>query len=249
MRSGRTRELLNRKLSEGEKLHFTLIDPDASDIDFVKRVAASMSAAGTDAFLIGGSTGVTPHEIDLVAKTLKESSDKPVIIFPGNVNCLTPYADAVFFMVLMNSLEPYYLIEAQVQAAPIVKKYGLETIPLAYLVVYGDSAVAHVGRAYPLPPEKPELAVSYAMAAEMLGFEYLYLEAGSGAKQMVPTSFVRGIKKHTRLKLIVGGGIRSAEGVLSLLDAGADIIVTGTLVEREPEEATKIVKTIKSWKH
>lgn len=243
---GKVHEFIVSKLENGEKLHFTLIDPErADDIAKLEEISRKMVDAGTDAFLVGGSLNVTPEEADIIAQILKKHN-KPVIIFPGNINCLTKFADAVLYMVLMNTLEPYYLMQVQVIAAPIIAKYGLETLPTGYLVIDQDTAVAHVGRAYPIPRGKPEIVATYALAAQMLGLKYIYVEAGSGAQQPVPPEFPKVIKRYTNLVVIVGGGIRSPEIAKQLANAGADIIVTGTIVEKDPELATKIVSAIKS---
>lgn len=245
---GRVHEYILSKLKSGEKLHFTLIDPDkVNDIESLRVVAQKMVNAGTDAFLVGGSIGVTPEDAGKISKVLKEHG-LPVIVFPSNLNCLTPEADAVLFMILMNTLEPYYLIQVQVIAAPLVVKYGLEPLPTGYIVVDQGTAVAHVGRVVPIPRDKPEIVAAYAMAAEMLGLKYIYLEAGSGAPEPVPQSFPRMVKKYTKLITIVGGGIRSPEKARALLEAGADIIVTGTIVEQDPTLAKEIVKAIKSFR-
>jgi len=241
----RVHEYIRSKIERGEKLHFTLIDPDRVNVDELEKTSKSLIEAGTDAFMIGGSLAVTPEEASLTAKILKEQG-LPVIVFPGNINCLTPYADAVFFMILMNSLEPYYLIQAHVQAAPIIAKYKLEPLPTAYLVIGLETAVAHVGRIYPIPRNRPEIVGAYALAAEMLGLKYIYLEAGSGAREPVPSIFPQVVKKYTRLTTIVGGGIRSIETVKELTKSGADIIVTGTIVEESPELAQKIIRAVKN---
>lgn len=232
-------------INNGRKLHFTLIDPDrVNDLGKLEETAARMVEFGTDAFLIGGSLGVTPEEAGETAKILKKTG-LPVIIFPGNINCLTPYADAVLFMILMNSMEHYYLMHAQIAAAPIIKKYKLETLPTGYIVVYSETAVAHVGRTYPIPVNKPEIILSYAWAAEMIGIKYIYLEAGSGSPKPVPPSFPAIVKKNTNLITMVGGGIRSPFIAKKLVSSGADIIVTGTIVEEDPDKASKIISAIK----
>ncbi|MET1160766.1 MAG: geranylgeranylglyceryl/heptaprenylglyceryl phosphate synthase [Thermoprotei archaeon] len=243
---GRVDRYIRDKLVNGEKLHFTLIDPDKSkDPDRLSKIAEDAKNSGTDAFLIGGSLGVTPEEADLTAKILRETG-LPVVIFPGNLNCITKYADAILFMSLLNTVNTYYSIEAQVAAAPIIKKYGLETLPTGYLVVYGDTAVAHVGRVHPIPPNKPEIVLAYAWAAEMLGMKYFYIEAGSGASTHVPPAFPRIVKKHTNLIVLVGGGIRGPETAKILASSGADIIVTGTIVEESLETLSRIIRAIKN---
>ncbi len=245
--SKRVHEYIREKLERGEKLHFTLIDPDRPPMD-LEKTARILADAGTDAFLIGGSLAVTPEEASETARMLRETG-LPVIVFPGNINCLTREADAILYMILMNSTEPYYLIGAQVAAAPIIKKYGLEPLPTAYIVVYGGTAVAHVGRIQPLPVDKPGIVLAYALAAEMLGLKYIYLEAGSGSKTPVPPAYPGIVKKNTDLTVIVGGGIRSPIIARNLAEAGADIIVTGTIVERDPERARAIIGAVKSLNH
>lgn len=242
---GRVHDYIVSKVRDGEKLHFTLVDPErVDDLGKLEDTAEKVVSAGTDGFLVGGSLAVTPMEVDSVIKVLKKHR-LPVVIFPGNINCLSPSADAVLFMVLMNTLEPYYLMQVQVLAAPIIAKYHLETLATGYVVIDQGSAVAHVGRIHPIPRNKPEIIVAYALAAQMLGFKYMYIEAGSGAQEPVPPEFPYYVKKYTNLVVIVGGGIRSPETARKLAEAGADIVVTGTIVEKDPELAVNIIKAIK----
>jgi len=242
----RVHEYIVKKVESGEKLHFTLIDPDrVRNPDDLEKLADAIKSYGTDAFLIGGSLGVTPEEADRAAEILKKTG-LPVIIFPGNLNCITRYADAIMYMVLMNSLDPYYLIEAQVAAAPLVKKYGLEPLPTAYIVIYSGTAVAHIGRINPIPVNKPEIVLAYAWAAEMLGMKYIYLEAGSGAPEPVPASLPKIVRENTNLIVVVGGGIREPEVAVKLAESGADIVVTGTIAESDPEKLAAIIRAVKS---
>ncbi|MCS7127796.1 MAG: geranylgeranylglyceryl/heptaprenylglyceryl phosphate synthase [Sulfolobales archaeon] len=233
------------KLKGEGKLHFTLIDP-AKSISDLEKIAGEAASAGTDAFLVGGSLAVTPEEAGSTARALKKHG-LPVIVFPGNLNCLTPEADAVLFVTLMNSAEPYYIMGAQVQGALLVKRYGLEALPTGYVVVYGSTAVAHVGRVIPIPEDRPEIIAAYALAAEMMGMKYFYIEGGSGAPKPAPYVFPSTVKKYTKeLIVIVGGGIREPDVASRIASAGADIIVTGTIVEEDYEKAVKIIKAVKA---
>jgi phosphoglycerol geranylgeranyltransferase len=156
-----------------------------------------------------------------------------VILFPNALSGLSQYADAVFFMSLLNSINPYYLSGAQALGAPFVKRYRLEPIPLAYLIIGEHTGAAgFVGNANPIPKDKPELAAIYALAAEYLGMRYVYLEAGSGAKATVTTEMVRAVRKNSSIHVVVGGGIRSPTQAQSLAKAGAQLIVTGTVSEQ-----------------
>jgi len=242
----RVSEYLTTRVRRGEVLHFSLIDPDkVEDLRWVKDVGRELRDAGTDAFLVGGSLGISESDVDSVVTALKEFNI-PVILFPGNVSGISRYADAILFMSLLNSDDPYFIIGAQVLGAPIVAKYGLEALPTAYIVVGYGGAAGFVGRARPLPYEKPELAAAYAKAAEMLGMKYIYLEAGSGAPKPVPPELVKLTRKALNNSiLIVGGGIRKPEQAEEIARSGANIIVTGTVIETDTEATKEIIKAIK----
>jgi len=243
---GKVEKYLEEKLSTYGALHFSLIDPEKiMDTNEVSRLGKMLSEAGTDAFLVGGSIAVSEFMIDEVVKVLEEF-ELPTILFPGNVSGLSRYADAILFMSLLNSEDPYFIIGAQMIAAPLVKRYGLEVLPTAYIIIGYGGAAGHVGRARPIPYEKPEIAAAYALAAELMGMKYIYLEAGSGAPKPVPPEMVSKVKKSIeRAKLIVGGGIRNPEVALKLVEKGADIIVTGTVIEERLEDALNFIRLFK----
>jgi len=227
---------------KNHKIHMTLIDPDEQTPQEAVEMASEAQKAGTDAIMLGGS--ITDQEVlNLTAKALKENVDVPIILFPGNVTGVSKYADAVLFMSLLNSTNPYWITGAQALAAPSIKKMGLETIPMGYLIVEPGGTVGWVGDAKPVPRNKSDLAVAYSLAAEFFGMRVIYLEAGSGADAHVPLDFIMKVKKLTNLMVIVGGGIRTAEDARKIMDAGADIIITGTVVE-ETEDTYKKIKEL-----
>lgn len=237
---------LKSKLNSGEKIHFTLLDPDKiSDLSDVDKIAEITVSEGTDAFLVGGSIGVSERDVDELVISLKKWG-LPVILFPGNVSGISKYADAILFMSLLNSDDPYFIIGAQVLGAPLVARYGLETLPTGYVIVGYGGAAGYVGKARPVPYDKPELGVAYVLAARFLGMKYVYLEAGSGAPKPIPPEFV---SKVSRVKgdsiLIVGGGIRTYEQAREAINSGADIVVTGTAIEENTEKAREIIKAVK----
>lgn len=225
------------------KLHFTLIDPEEQNPDKAVEIAKNAISGGTDAIMLGGST-TDSIELDLTAKALQENIDVPIILFPGNTSGVSKYADAVFFMSLLNSTNPYWIIGAQVLGAPMIKKFGIETISMGYLVVEPGGTVGWVGDAKLIPRGKPDIAVAYAMAAEFYGMKLFYLEAGSGADQPVPLEMIAKVKKSTDLFLVVGGGIRDGETARKIVEAGADIIVTGTVVENNSKVKDKIKELV-----
>jgi phosphoglycerol geranylgeranyltransferase len=150
-------------------------------------------------------------------------------------------------MSLLNSRTPAYIVENQALGAPIVLRYGLEPIPMAYIIIEPGGTVGFVGDARLIPRKKPELAVAYALAAKYMGMRLIYLEAGSGADSPVPVPMVAAVKKAIgNTLLVVGGGIRSKEAAVELVAAGADLLVTGTAVERSRDASSFVSLLTKS---
>ena len=194
-------------------------------------MAALAKDAGTDAIMIGGSTGVTSKNLGETAKAIREMSGLPSIHFPGGPNELSPEVDALFFMSLVNSSDPAWIFGAQAYAAPYIKKLGIETIPMGYLLIEPGMKVGEVGKAELIKHSEVDKAVGYAIACEMYGMDYVYLEAGSGADVPVPAEMISAVKSSISIPLIVGGGIRTPEVAEAARKAGADAIVTGTFIE------------------
>jgi phosphoglycerol geranylgeranyltransferase len=228
---GSIEKYLLQKIRAEKTIHMTLIDPEEVTPPQASRIASRARASETSAIMIGGSTFVSVTHLDHVVKVVKRTVEIPVILFPNNVSGISRYADAIWFMSLLNSVDPYFLMGAQVLGAPLVKKNHLEPIPLGYIIVGEGGTAGVVGKAIPIPYDKPELAVAHALAGQYLGMRFIYLEAGSGAKQPVPSEMIRSVKRSIEVPLVVGGGIRSRQQALAAASAGADVIVTGNMVE------------------
>lgn len=222
---------IERLIIKNGAIHLTLIDPDKVSVEDAITTAKIAEKAGSSAILVGGSIGVTSHEADRIVKSLKKTVKLPIIIFPGNISNLTPYADAVLYISLLNSQNTFFIIGAQVSAAPIIWKYKLETIPTAYLIMGEGGAAGFMGDAKPIPYTKPQIAVAYALAAQMMGMHYVYLEGGSGATTPIPQSVISSVRKFVNIRIIVGGGIKDKNSAKNAVAAGADMIVTGTVTE------------------
>jgi phosphoglycerol geranylgeranyltransferase len=229
---GKVQEYLEERLRRGP-LHFTLIDPDKSPGPRAASIAHGAAELGSDAILLGGSTGISPEVMGAAARAIRASAPLPVIIFPEGPTSLTADAQAVLFMSLLNSRNLDLVIRAHTRAAPLVRRLGLEPISLGYVVVAPGMRVGEVGAVDAVAREDVGLAQGYAMAAEFLGMRFVYLEAGSGAPSPVPAEMVRGVRSVLSIPLIVGGGIRSGPEAKGLLEAGAQILVTGTVTEKE----------------
>jgi len=218
---------LNKK-----KLHMTLIDPEKETIESVTEKVKASDELGTYAYMVGGSTDFSQSHLDEIIQTIKKYTNKPVILFPGNANGISRYADAIYFMMLLNSTSIEFLVRQQMRGAPIIKKLNLEPIPLGYIVIEPGMKVGEVGKAELIKSNEVEKAIAYAITAEYYGMKMVYLEAGSGAYAHVPEEIITGVKKNIKIPVIVGGGITNPVIAEKILRAGADVIVTGTLLEK-----------------
>ncbi len=227
------KEYLFERMKKGT-IHLSLLDPDPEKLseDKAKEIARRMKEAGSDAFMIGGSTGVTSENLGATARAVKEASGLPAIYFPSNPKALTPEVDGMFFMSILNSTNPLYISHGHAMVAPYVAKLGIEAIPMAYIIIEPGMTVAKVTETECVKHDDVNTAVGYALAAEMLGMQLVYLEAGSGADRPVSPEMIAAVKKAIHVPLIIGGGIRTPEAAEAARKAGADAIVTGTFVEQ-----------------
>ena len=247
---GRVEKYLLQKIKAEGTIHLTLIDPEEVTPQQAATISENSKASGTAAIMIGGSTFVSQTHLDDILKAIREAVEIPTILFPNNITGISRHADAIWFMSLLNSVDPYFLVGVQILGAPLVKKYGLEPISMGYIIVGEGGTAGIVGKAIPVPYNKPELAAAHALAAQYLGMRFIYLEGGSGAKDPVPPEMIRTVKSLVEATLIVGGGIKTKEQALAAASAGADIIVTGNVVESAGSErkVAEIISGIKSVK-
>ncbi len=220
---------------EKKKLLAVLLDPDKIDNGNIAQTLGFYSKIGVDFLFIGGSLLISSNFAEVVKK-VKSLCDIPIVLFPGSVMQVSDAADAILFLSLISGRNADLLIGQHVLAAPTLKKSSLEIIPTGYMLVDGGkSTTAHyVSQSLPIPKDKPEIAACTAMAGEMLGLKLMYLDAGSGADLPVSAEMIEAVKNSTNAPLIVGGGIRTKEGVNQAFDAGADVVVIGNSLEKNP---------------
>ena len=242
--------LLDRIQSDG-CIHLSLIDPEKTKPKDAASIAVSLERYGTTAIMVGGSTVASNSIVDKVVQEIKKSVKVPVILFPNNITGISHYADAMWFMSLLNSTNPLFITGLQALAAPVVKTTNMEAISLAYIIIGEASTAAYIGQAHIIPYDAIKIATSYALAAEYLGMHFIYLEAGSGARQPISSKMVSMVKKNTTIPIIVGGGLRDTASIASTVRAGADAIVTGTVIEdnKSSQKVKEIIDKIKNIKN
>jgi len=223
-----------------------LVDPDKQTDNQHEKIAKIAQDAGVDFFFVGGSL-LTSDSLFHCIRTLKENSNIPVILFPGNTYQVSRNADAMLFLSLISGRNPDMLIGMHVIAAPYVKLSGIETMPTGYMLIDSGkpTSVSYMSNSFPIPNDKKDIAACTAMAGEMLGLRLIFMDAGSGAKTPVSADMIRFVKDSIGVPLLVGGGIRNADAARESLRAGTDILVVGNRFEEKPElilEFTDVVK-------
>ena len=230
-----TKSLLNNiqnASKKGEKLLAILLDPDKSTIEEIPSILKRIEKLNTNFIFVGGSfveDGVTSNFV----KKLKDNTEIPIVLFPGDYSQVTNYADGLLFLSLLSGRNPEYLIEQQIKAVPFLKNSTLEIIPTGYILIDGgtNSSVLKVSKTTPISQENIELAVATAVAGMYKGKQLIYLEAGSGAKQAVNAELISEVKQNISIPLIVGGGIKSKKQLNNAFKNGADLVVIGTAFE------------------
>jgi phosphoglycerol geranylgeranyltransferase len=248
LKPGKIEKYINDKIETEGALLLTLIDPANQKPEEGARKAKEAYEAGTDIILVGGSVGAQGEVLDDTVRLIKDNVRIPVVLFPGNIGTLTPYADALYFMSMFNSRDPYYVSVAQMAAAPVVKKMGIEPIPVCYLVIEPGQAVGWVGDAKLLPRDKPYIAAACALAGEYLGARLVLTDSGSGAPSPAPAELIKAVANAITVPYIYGGGVKTPEQADEIIKAGADGIQIGAAFEGASglkERISEFVKVIK----
>ncbi len=241
-------------LNSKAKKFVLLIDPDKHTENSLFDLSVFINDSAVDFIFIGGS--LVSERLDAAISIIKRYTKIPIILFPGSLLQLTDKADAMLLLSLISGRNPDYLIGNHVLAAPFLKRANIEVIPTGYIIVSNEnsSSVEYISNTKPIPPGKDDLVVATAIAGEMIGNKLMYLEAGSGAKERISNHLISSVKKSISIPLIVGGGIKEVKDVVDIYNAGADIVVVGSAVEKNPlllnqmAEVSKLIDVLNSCK-
>ncbi|MEL6534449.1 MAG: geranylgeranylglyceryl/heptaprenylglyceryl phosphate synthase [Bacteroidota bacterium] len=235
--------------AQGRKAFAMLIDPDkvGAPAMLAKHVRMAVEHK-VDLFLVGGSL-ITDGDIGKAIEVIKSQSEVPVVLFPGSNMHIDISADAILFLSLISGRNPELLIGQHVVAAPVLKRSRLEVISTGYILVESGNrtTVAYMSNTQPIPAEKHSVAASTAVAGEMLGMKMIYLDGGSGAKNPVPYKMINLVRKSVDVPLIVGGGIDSREKAHRAMEAGADLLIIGNGIEKNPNLLVEISEKVSEF--
>ena len=218
----------------GNKSVALLLDPDKASAEGLKITLRIASECKTDYILAGGS--LTFNSIDNLIDTIREFCKIPIVLFPGNLLQLSLKADAILLLSLISGRNPELLIGNHVIAAPYLRSVREKLISVGYILVGSGkkTSVEYISQTEAIPADKSDLVVATALAGEMLGFHMIYLEAGSGAENPVPTEIISAVRENVSIPIAVGGGLRSRQEISDAFNAGADLIILGNGCEKNP---------------
>ena len=233
------------KKKRGEKQFSILIDPDKQNQEELIKIVNKGEKANIDFFFVGGSL-LTQDKLNDSITIIKENTKKPVIIFPGSTLQMSEKADGILFLSLISGRNPEMLIGNQVITAPILKQLSLEVLSTGYMLIDSgkETTVSYMSNTKPIPYEKNDIAACTAMAGEMLGFDIIFMDGGSGAINTISESMISTVRNSIDLPIIVGGGIKNGMQASAKCKAGADIIVVGNAIEKNQDIISEIANAI-----
>ena len=235
------------QLKKGDNKVALLIDPDwASKNDWLLDVMLLVNQSGIDLILVGGSLVFNIDKLDEIIITIKKLSSIPVYLFPGHPTQISKHADGILFLSLISGRNPELLIGQHVVSAPIIKSYNLIVAPTGYMIIgHSSTSVHYMSQTHPLPANKSDIAVATALAGEMLGLKFIYMDGGSGAEKEISQKLISAVSDQISIPLIIGGGIDHPDKVKEAFDFGADLVVIGTAIEKMPEMLTQLKPKIR----
>lgn len=239
--------IILEKRELNQKMIAVLLDPDQCKGSLLSATIAELKTATPDFVFVGGSHAV--NSVNSIIEILKEETDCPVILFPGDASQFSIKADALLYLSLLSGRNAEFLIGQHINSSVSIKKSMIEVIPTGYLLIEGNktSSVEYISNTRPIPRDKKDIALSTAVAGELLGMRLIYLEAGSGAKQVVPLDMIKHLSTELSIPMMVGGGIGTEEQLTDAFRAGADIVVVGNAFESNPRKITEFVNATRKY--
>lgn len=220
--------------------HAFKLDPDR-EIDDAALEAVCIS--GTDAIMVGGSSGVTfDNTVELLSRIRQYAV--PCVLEVSELDAVTPGFDQYMIPMVLNSKHPDWIIG---QHAKAVEHYGYmipwdQLIPEGYIVLNPDATVAKLTDAD--TGLNASRAAGYAGVAEkLLRLPVVYLEYSGmmGDLELVSTVY-RALDGNARL--FYGGGITDGDSARKAA-AVCDTIIVGNALYRDLEQALRTVEAVK----
>jgi phosphoglycerol geranylgeranyltransferase len=220
-----------------------LIDPEKTfEKEHIEKLINKINVSNISFIFVGGST-LKKLNLDPIIKLIKTLSKVPVIIFPGNHSQVSSHADGIFYLSLLTTKNPQFLIDEQIKSTPKIIKSNLDVIPTGYILLdeTGKSSTSKITQNTTNKTSKKEL-LNLSFTAKFMGKKLLIIDNGSGSKNSIQNIDLKEIKEKTDLPIIVGGGIKSTKEIINLKNLGSNIIIVGNFIEENLDFLDEIKK-------
>jgi putative glycerol-1-phosphate prenyltransferase len=221
-----------------------LIDPDK--FSFSNDFISVINQNSPDYLFVGGSGHIDSSLFERTIKYLKDSTKIPVIIFPGDNKQRSSKADGLLLLSVFQSEKKEFIVGQLIEVAKELIVENVPLFPTLYILLDG---LTKTNTMQVLDFDSSNFSNSfdeierYILSAKILKYEYVYLEAGSGAAKPVSEEIIKKSKKILENEmLIVGGGIRNCTQLKNAYHAGADIVVIGNALEENPMLLSEFVE-------
>ncbi len=225
-------KLEDQRVSNGTQV-LALIDPDAKNDTKLPKIMETINKSNFDGLLVGGSR-IVDDNFNKRLSFIKENTDLPIVLFPGDSSQISKEAEAILFLSLLSGRNPKYLVEEQVISARKINDLKIEVIPTGYLLLKTEkkSAVEMISNTSPLEMSDTNNIIDHCLAAQYMGNKLLFLECGSNSNTSIDLSLLKEIRNKVTIPIMVGGGIKDKNMALSLAESGASYLVIGSLIEQ-----------------
>lgn len=219
--------------------HVFKLDPDRALSD---QALETVCRSGTDAIMVGGSSGVTyENTVELLARVRR--FEVPCVLEISDLEAVVPGFDLYLIPIVLNAGHRDWIIG---QHARAIEKYGYLIpwellIPEGYIVLNPEATVAKVTAAE-AALESPEVRAYAQFADRLLQLPIVYLEYSGKTGDFELVSEVRRTLDQSRL--FYGGGIADAESARRAA-AVCDTVIVGNAVYNSLEQALETVGAVK----
>jgi len=219
--------------------HAFKLDPDRELSD---EALEKICLSGTDAVIVGGSTGVTfDNTVDLLARIRRY--EVPCVLEVSSREAIVPGFDLFLIPIVLNAKNADWIVGQQHRA---IKEYGSmldwkHVRTEGYIILNGNSAVAQVTEA-DVQLSLRDVEAYARMSEHLFRCPVVYLEYSGMFGDMDWVRRIRGLLSETRL--FYGGGIDGPDKAREAAQA-AHTIVVGNAVYSDLEQALATVRAVR----
>ncbi|MCR2806676.1 heptaprenylglyceryl phosphate synthase [Paenibacillus soyae] len=219
--------------------HVFKLDPDKPISD---EALDALCMSGTDAILIGGSSGVTfENTVDLMSRVRRYEVDCALEV--STLDGAVPGFDGYFVPLVLNTDRAEWIIGKQIEG---LKEYGTfvpweETAAQGYIILNEDATAAQVTGANAALDEEGLIAY-VRMADRLMRLPVIYLEYSGRFGDMPLLASARRAVRNARL--FYGGGIDSADKARQAAEH-AHTIVVGNVIYTDLAAALSTVEAVR----